>query len=46
MAREAIDEVEGAVEALMTEVWTLLLEEADKLSVSMQGVHDGLRQSE
>jgi hypothetical protein len=46
VAREAIDEVEGAVEALMTEVWTLLLEEADKLSVSMQGVHDGLRQSE
>ena len=30
----------------MTDVWTLLLEEADKLSMSMQGVHDGLRRSE
>jgi len=46
VARKAVDEVEEAVEALMTDVWTLLLEEADKLSVSMQGVHDGLRRSE
>ena len=46
VARHAIDEVEDAVEALMSDVWKLLLEEADKLSVSMQGVHDGLRRSE
>jgi hypothetical protein len=38
--------VEEAVDALMSDVWLLLLEEADKLSVSMQGVHDGLRQRE
>lgn len=46
VARQAIDKVEEAVEALISDVWLLLLEEADKLSLSMQGVHDGLRQRE
>jgi hypothetical protein len=46
VARQAIDEVEEAVDSLMSGAWTLLLEEADKLSMSMQGVHDGMRRGE
>jgi hypothetical protein len=46
VAQEAIDEVEEAVDRLMSDVWTLLLVEADKLSMSMQDVHDGMRRGE